>query len=54
MEITDEQYAQAIKTVHDYRQERGMIFYLPININQDETLTLEQFKLYLSIQKSIQ
>lgn len=53
MNISDDDYAKAIKTVFLYRQERGMDFYLPINIEPSGDIPIEELKRYLSIQKSI-
>jgi hypothetical protein len=52
MIVTDEEYAQAIRTVYEYRKERDLFFVFPMNVDPiGETITMEQFKLWLSIQE---
>lgn len=54
MKINDDEYAQALKIIHDYRAERGLDFFFPINIQpQDQSITMDQFILFMSIQKQL-
>ena len=53
MTITDEQYAEALQTIKSYREERGLDFYLPLNLFTDDVVSIpiDQFKLYIQLQK---
>lgn len=50
MEVSDEQYRDALQIIRQYRMERGMEFYLPINVTPGDTITMDQFRLFLSLQ----
>ena len=55
-EVTDFQYAEALKLIYNYRTQRGLEFYLPLNIKRlgdDYTVSLEKVKEYFELQKSI-
>lgn len=54
MIISDEQYAEALKTIYQYRTERGMDFYLPINTDKMHNFTLADFKLWRAMQKALE
>lgn len=45
----DQEYENALKVIKQYREERGMDFYLPINIDSAEgTITVEELGRYES------
>lgn len=46
---TIEEYTEALRTVKRYREERGMDFYLPVNVFPPDTVTLEEFRIYLTL-----
>ena len=48
--ISQEEYAQALKTCSEYRKECGLNLYIPINVIENDfrqSITIGELKLYL-------
>ncbi len=54
MNVTQEEYANALATIFEYRKERDLDFYLPINMSKvDGSITMEEFQMFLHLQKQL-
>lgn len=53
MMITPEEYTNSLQVVKHYREERGLEFYFPLNYTPPETVTLEEFKLFVNLQNTL-
>ena len=53
--VTDAEYAEALRTVKQFREERGMDFYMPIN-TQGATgiISIAEFQRYNSLKMALE